>query len=163
MTIEETKRRLTLLNREVKQLLRDSGISEYYQYTPDNFDTSRKVVKDENGYEEEVADLTADEWQLYHEYNSLLGELDTLFDRLDYLSKPITHEGELYKTSNDRFAVDGQEFQCGNRIEFQQYDDEHYCNYWIRARVEYNDNKGGYYYFGYDEPLKEGQRVRVRW
>lgn len=66
-------------------------------------------------------------------------------------------------TESDRFAVDGCEFHCGYRIEYQRYDKQHDCYYWVYDRVEHSHEKGGYYFYGYGEPLQEGVTVRIRW
>ena len=163
MKIEEMTRKMNQLNDEIQELLKNSGYAQESDFYPDEYQTRRKTVTDEDGYSEDVADLTADEWQLIHEYERILSRLDDIADRLDYLSKPITHEGQAYKTENDKFAVDGCEFHCGYRVEYQRYDKEHDCNYWITDRVEHSSEKGGYYFYSSGKTLTEGMNVRIRW
>lgn len=158
MKINEMTKRLKALSGEVKAILRDSGFEVENDFYPDEFDRTKTL---EDG--DEVADLTADEWQRVNEYRTMLDKLDIMFDRFDYLNQPITHSGKLYLTSNDRFVVDGCELCCGYRVEYQQYDEEHECYYWVADRVEYSDSKGGYYFYNSGLALSEGIVVRVRW
>ena len=163
MRITEMTKKLKSLNSEIRAVLRDSGFSEYNEFSPDEYQTNRKIIEDEDGCEDDVADLTPDEWQLVREYGVILDKLDGISDRLTYLSKPITHEGRLYVTANDRYAVDDVEFCCGYRVEYQEYDEEYQSYKWVLDRVEYSDKQGGYYLYGHSKPLCEGMAVRVRW
>ncbi|MBQ5329867.1 MAG: DUF5348 domain-containing protein [Oscillospiraceae bacterium] len=163
MKITDVTRNLLYLNLKLEAVLRESGYNEYNEFYPDEFKLNRKTVVDNYGYEEEVADLTPDEWMLVNEYEMILNQLDTVSNRLNYLNKAITHEGKLYITNNDRYAVDGRELCCGYRVEYQEYDDEHQSYKWVIDRVEYSDHIGGYYFYRTKQPLKAGQTVRVRW
>ena len=163
MKIDEVTRAMQKLNTQVKELLYQSKFDEYGEFCPDEYKTNRKSITDEDGYTDNVADLTPDEWQLVHEYDSILEKLDSISDRLSYLSKPITHEGKLYLTSNDRYAVNGQELCCGYRCEYQLYDEEYQSYKWVLDRVEYSDKYSGYYFYESKKALEEGITVRVRW
>lgn len=96
MRIDEVKKSMQLLNTQVKELLHESKYDEYDEFCPDEYKTNRKSITDEDGYTDNVADLTPDEWQLVHEYDSILEKLDSISDRLSYLSKPITHNSDKY-------------------------------------------------------------------
>ncbi|MCH5201412.1 MAG: DUF5348 domain-containing protein [Oscillospiraceae bacterium] len=163
MKIAELTKKLKALNGEIKAVLRDSGFAEYNEFYPDEYETSRKTIRGEDGYEDNVADLTADEWLRVYEYEKMLDQLDTISDRLTYLDKPITYEGTLYKSASGRYGCDYHEFTCGNRIEFQKYDEEHDCYYWVISRVEFSDDKGGYYIYGHSSTPLDGLKVRFRW
>lgn len=163
MKIAELTTRLNRLNAEIASLLKDSGYTDENDYYPDEFQTHRKTITDEDGYTDDVADLSADEWQLVREYERILSRLDDISEKLRYLDKPVTHEGALYLTENDRYAVDGCEFHCGWRVEYQRYDKEHDSYYWVTDRVEHSSDKGGYYFYCSGEPLTEGTTVRIRW
>lgn len=163
MKIEEMTLRMNRLNAEIQKILKDSGYEQESDFYPDEYQTKRKTITDEDGYTDDVADLTADEWQRVYEYERILSRLDDIAERLNYLSKPITHEGKAYRTENDRFAVDGCEFHCGWRVEYQRYDKERDCYYWVTDRVEHSNEKGGYYFYSSGELLTEGKNVRIRW
>ena len=159
MKIQDAKMALKELNRQIKTILHNSGFESNNGFYPDEYETNRKLDRD--GFE--VADLTADEWQLVYECEHILDKLDNISERIDYLSQPITHKGKLYRTTNDRYAVDGVELCCGYRVEYQQYDKEHECYYWIIDRIEYSDKYDGYYFYSSKEPCSEGKSVRIRW
>ena len=159
MKITEVTKAMNSLNRQIKTLLKDSGFEEYNELFPDEYETSRKLDRD--GFE--VADLNADEWQLVREYEQILDKLDSISDRLTYLAKPIIYEGTLYLAENGRYSCAHYEFTCGNRIEYRKYDADHESYYWAIARVEYSDDKGGYYINGDSSVELDGLRVRLRW
>ncbi|MBR4345999.1 MAG: DUF5348 domain-containing protein [Oscillospiraceae bacterium] len=163
MKITETTEALISLNAQIKTLLRKSGFTEYNGFYPDEYKTNRKSVTDGDGYTDEVVDLSPDEWQLVHEYEQILDELDIISDSIGYLNKPVTHEGKLCFTSRERYAVDGKELSCGACVEYQRYDEEHGCSYWFTDRVEYSDTYGGYYFFSSKKALEKGLTVRIRW
>lgn len=163
MKITDLTKAMNSLNRQIKSILRDSGFDGFFEeFFPDEFDTNRKTVTYKEGYTDDVPDLTADEWQLVRDYSWILGKLDIIFDRLSYLSKPVVHEGTLSFCSNDRYACDYYEFTCGSRIEYQKYDEYHDCYYWTISRVEYSDDKDGYYIYGDSSTQLDGLRVRFR-
>ncbi len=159
MKIAELTKAMNSLNRQIKTILKDSGFDKYNELCPDEFDTNRKL--DSDGYE--VADLTADEWQLVYDYEQILDKLDMISDRLAYLAKPINYEGTLHLCDNGRYSCDYHEFTCGNYIEYQKYDADHECYYWAISRVEFNKDKGGYYIYGDSITQLDGLRVRFRW
>ena len=163
MKLSETKRAITELNIQIKNLLKESGFAEYNEFTPDEYSTNYKFVEDMDGFIDRVVDLSPDEWQLIHEYERILEKLDMISDSISYLNKPVTHEGKLYFTSRERYTVSDRELSCGVRVEYQRYDDEHDFVYWVTDRVEYSDSMGGYYFFRSKHPLQEGQLVRIRW
>lgn len=164
MRIDEVTKSMQKLNTQVKELLHQSKFDEYGEFCPDEYGAdNQKTITSEDGYTYSVADLTPDEWQLVHEYESILDKLDTISDRLSYLSKPITHKGKLYLTPNDRYAVDGQELCCGYRCEYQEYDEEYQSYKWVLDRVEYSDKYSGYYFYESKKALEEGINVRLRW
>ena len=164
MKIEEVTRAIQKLNTQIIELMHQSKFDEYGEFCPDEYGTdNQKTITSEDGYTYRVADLTPDEWQLVGEYAVILEKLDTISCRLSYLNKPIKHEGQLYITSNDRYAVDGQELHCGYRCEYQLYDEEYQSYKWILDRVEYSDTYGGYYFFRSKKALEKGLTVRIRW
>lgn len=158
MKIAEITKLMNSLNSQIKMILKDSGFEESNGLYPDEYETNRKLDKD--GFE--VADLTADEWQLVNSYELLLDQLDTISDRLTYLSKPTTCEFTLRLAENGRYSCDHHEFTCGDRIEYQKYYEEYDSYYWAIARVEYSDYKGGYYIYGDSSVQLDGLRVRFR-
>ncbi len=145
MNLLDLKKQLKNLNSCIISVLHDSGFEKDSQLILDDFDN-----------------LNADELQLYYEYENIFDKLDIISERLLYLSKSITHKGKLYRTSDDRFAVDGCELCCGYHIEVLEYDDYYECYRWVIGRIEYSDSKGGYYLYGHDIPLTEGMTVRLR-
>lgn len=147
MKISELTKEMHSLNRQIKTVLHNSGFEKECQFIPDN----------------EFDNLTADERQLVDVYDTILNKLDIISDRLEYLSKPITHEGKLCLSSNDRFTVDGCELCCGYRIEVLRYDDYDECYRWVIDRVEYSKGKGGYYIYGRNTTMYEGMTVRIRY
>ena len=162
MNIAEMTERMNRLNTEISSILMDSGYVQENDFYPDEYHTKRKTITDEEGNSIETADLSADEWQLIREYERILSRLDDISEKLNYFAKPVAHEGKAYLTSNDRFAVDDCELRCGSRCEYQRYDKEHDCYYWVTDRVEHSDEKGGFYFFGSGEALSEGMNVRIR-
>lgn len=163
MKIEEATRSIQSLKNRINELLHQSKFDEYGEFCPDEYETNRKTITYDNGLTYSVADLTPDEWQLVGEYGVILAKLDSISDRLSYLNKPITHEGQLYITSNDRYAVDGQGLHCGYRCEYRIFDQEYQSYKWILDRVEYSDTYDGYYFFRSKKALEEGITVRIRW
>ena len=163
MKIEEATRAIQSLNNKINELLHQSKFDEYDEFCPDEYGANQKTITSEDGYTYSVADLTPDEWQLVGEYGVILKKLDSIFDRLSYLNKPITHKGKLYLTPNDRYAVDGQELCCGYRCEYQLYDEEYQSYKWVLDRVEYSDKYSGYYFYESKQSLSEGIYIRIRW
>jgi hypothetical protein len=169
MKIAELTTRLNRLNAEIAELLKDSGYATENDFCPDEYQPHRKTITDEDGYTEEVADLTPDEWQLVREYKRVLSRLDEISWELSYLARPVVYEGTAYrKPGSERYCcgeVDKDyytEYCCGHGIEFQLYDEEHDCYVWKASSVEYADEYGGYFIVGYPEIQIAGLRVRVR-
>ena len=163
MKLTEATRAIQSLNNKINELLHQSKFDEYGEFCPDEYGTNQKTITSEDGYTYSVTDLTPDEWQLVGEYGVILEKLDSISDRLSYLSKPITHKGKLYLTPNDRYAVDGQELCCGYRCEYQEYDEEYQSYKWMLDRVEYSDKYSGYYFYESKQSLSEGIYIRIRW
>ena len=146
MNLLDLKKQLKNLNSYIRSVLHDSNFEENgYLVTDDNFES-----------------MTIDEFQLYIEYEKILDKLDSVSERLAYLSRPITHKGKLYLTDSHRFACESREISCGCLIEVLNYDEYYKRSGWIIGRVEYSDSKGGYYLYGHDIPLNEGMTVRIR-
>lgn len=65
---------------------------------------------------------------------------------LEYLNKPTTAEGTLYRNKNGRFEFnDFYELTSGNTVEFLHYDRFSECDKWSVARIEHS---GDYYLYG---------------
>ncbi len=148
MNLLDLKKQLKNLNSYIRSVLHDS-----------NFEENGYLVTD-NDFES----MTIDEFQFYLEYEKILDKLDSVSERLEYLSRPIIHKGELqlHLTDSHRFACESREISCGCLIEVLNYDEYYKRSGWIIGRVEYSDSKGGYYLYGHDIPLNEGMTVRIR-
>nr|WP_300837752.1 hypothetical protein [uncultured Acetatifactor sp.] len=122
-------------------------------------------IMEESGYNE-TYDLLAIEWDetnpndcmLYSELFGVLQHLDYVHQVLDYLGKPISHEGILCYGGNGKYELDGIELKEGERVEVLEEDE--FTNHikWQEIYIPYENN------------LKElpeslsvvGKRVRIR-
>ena len=169
MKIAELTKRLNRLNAEISDILKDSGYVAESDFYPDEYQTSRKTVIREDGYKDDVADLTPDEWQLVEQYERVLSRLDEVSWKLSHLARPVVYEGTAYrKPDSERYCCGDMdkdyytEYCCGHGIEFQLYDEEHDCYVWKSSSVEYADKYGGYFIVGYPTVQIAGLTVRVR-
>ena len=112
----------------------------------------------------------ADQLLLLDEAYTILNQLQSVSADIDYLRRPVTHQGTLHKNSSGRYEIDDLELTSGHIVEYLAHDDSHatfnekgeYINvpYWRRGRIE---NNGTDYYIVGDSTLSlEGLQVRIR-
>ncbi|MCM1044822.1 MAG: hypothetical protein NC417_04875 [Candidatus Gastranaerophilales bacterium] len=140
MEIERLKERLFALNKEIASILEESG----YNKSSDLPDTK---------WDEKDPDDT----MLYQEFSELLQHLDYVHGVLDYLEKPVTHEGILTLNQREKYEIDGLELQEGDILEVLTKDP--YTKNYIWEEC-YIPNK-------HDHPLiknliSEGKKARIR-
>lgn len=140
MKIEGLKEQLLTLNKSIAFVLEESG----YNKSSDLPDTEWNV-KDPNDY------------MLYHELSDLLQRLDYIHRILNYLEKPVTHEGILTLNQNERYEVDGLELREGDILEVLVLD-QYTKNYiweesYIPGRNDYQVMKS---------LVSEGRKARIR-
>lgn len=92
-------------------------------------------------------ELNADDSLLYDEYREIADKLYRITVRLDYLSRPIKCQGNLYKNSAGRYAIDEDTyFTSGSRIEvFIPSDYMPNGGAWILTSVEHGGPQNDYY------------------
>lgn len=102
---------------------------------------------------------SADDHFWKEQYTSLLDQLDSFGDNIEYLTKPIYAEGFLHLNPRGRYEFRDNELTSGSTIEFLYYDDFDGVEKWNLARIEHS---GDYYIYGYKSVPLEGLRVRIR-
>ena len=124
---------------------------------------------DSTGYAEESylekLDISLSDPQgifLSNEINRILDTLTSIQGNMEYLNRPVKHEGTLFRNSFGKYETQsGHWYSCGSVIEYLCHD-EGRCEYpfWRKASVEHNGND--YYITGDNQTLLDGLFVRVR-
>ena len=133
-----------LLNPKVARVL---SLSDFYYYD------------DLSGVEIDSTD--PDQLFLLDELQRIFSDLDSVSQRLTYLSQPIKTEGKLLKQSNGRYAVNGVELTSGCSVEYlsDHAGYEPHQTRWKSSRIEHNGSD--YYIVGGSFSLN-GITVRIR-
>lgn len=122
-------------------------------------------IMEESGYNE-TADLLAVEWNendpnecmLYAELFGLLQHLDYVHSVLNYLGKPITHEGILTFNRNNKYEIGNYELNEGDTLEVLEQDDYTKKYVWEETHVPYVDNPQELF----KSLVAEGKKARIR-
>ncbi|MCM3006816.1 DUF5348 domain-containing protein [Priestia koreensis] len=91
-------------------------------------------------------------------YEKILASLEGVLSEIQWIQKPIVHEGYLQKNESDRYEISGtyRELTSGSGVEY--YDEE--VKTWIKSYVEHHND----YYIvanGKDKSI-DGLLVRTR-
>lgn len=147
-------------------------IKEFYQ-----LNASIKNVLADTRYKD-LGDLSeisldyenADQLFLLDEAYTILSQLQDIAADIDYLRKPVVHQGTLHRNSSGRYEIDGLELTSGHIVEYLSHDDSHaafdekgeYINvpYWRKGRIEHNGTD--YYIVGDSSLSLEGLQIRVK-
>lgn len=93
------------------------------------------------------------------QYLSLLRQLEDISSEVNYLNKPISIEGRLYKNTDGRYAFpNGDYLTSGNTVELLCQDE--YDTYWVKTTIEHSED-----YYALDlgkEVSLEGMTARMR-
>lgn len=143
-TLNGIFRKIQVLSQNIQGLLK---CSTYYDYD------------DLSGLEINFQD--SDELQLWNELRIVMDKLAEVQERVDFLSRPIKAIGTLHKNASGRYETEqGYEFSCGSVIEAYVDDGYHDVPYWVRTRIEAENEE--YYLYGFKLQPLEGLTVRVR-
>ena len=147
-------------------------IKEFYQ-----LNASIKNVLADTRYKD-LGDLSgisldyenADQLFLLDEAYTILSQLQDIAADIDYLRKPVVHQGTLHRNSSGRYEIDDLELTSGYIVEYLDHDDFHatfnekgeYINvpYWRKGRIEHNGTD--YYIVENNKLLLENLQVRIR-
>lgn len=106
------------------------------------------------------AALNDDDLMEYYAFYRIKNNLEDALEEIEYLKKPVSAEGTLYKNEQGRYEISpAHYFTSGSPIEIYIYDDFENRHYWHKSRVEHKD--GDYYAVGHSEPL-DSLKARVR-
>lgn len=143
MDVKELGGSLNNLKGSIRKILIDTGHLKYGEI---------EVSSDKNNPEEKF---------LLDQYKEVVQSLSKTYSILEYLEKPISHEGTLTKNDSGRYEIDSfTELTSGSSIEFFIYDEYDECEKWIASRIEYTT--GDYYMYGYKDIQLQGLKVRIR-
>lgn len=121
------------------------------------------------GYEEgqylEKLDINHNDPQgvfMNDEINRILDTLTSIQGNMDYLKRPVKHEGTLFRNSFGKYETQsGHWYSCGSVIEYLCHDERRNdYPFWRKASVEHNGND--YYITGDNQISLDGLLVRVR-
>lgn len=143
MDVKDLGKELASLENEIRKILSRTGTLEYNEIN---------ISSDKENPQEQF---------LKNEYANAVDLLHEVYSNMEYLDKPIRHEGKLYKNEFGRYELsDSVVFTSGNLIEFLFYDTFDECNRWVKSRIEHSD--GDYYIVGFKNVALEGLEVRTR-
>ena len=142
MTSNEFKLRLKKITESIQDLLNRCG------YTATGSVTVSRSTND-------TFLIEGCEAMLYH--------LDIVLRQYEYLMRPIDcMEVVFYDDENGIYMSEQHIFRVGDRIEFCYMDKDSKRCKWALSHVEYSDDQGGYYVYGYSDLDMDGLLVRYR-
>lgn len=126
---------------------------------------SRLSALGDNGDNISYDDESMDEDLIQSELKNALEELENVKYRIEYLNKPVTEHGALYKGEDGKYQIkeDGVKLSSGSTCEILYRQDAYNEPYWLITSVEFDHATGDYYptELGREYPL-EGAYVRIR-
>lgn len=114
-------------------------------------DQASKGIQDECGYTAlsnsmknvELDNKDPDSCFLYHELKDILNVLDFVHYKLDYIQKPITHEGVLQYNKKKGYKLDGVKLDYESRIEVLAVDEQTQTSKWELRYLTTHSNIDG--------------------
>ena len=143
MKLSELFNRIKALDKDLKDIIKDSQIDDY---------------EDLSGLDIDLDD--PEDRFLWRELRKMMSHVDDLHKEIRYLSYPV--EGEAFMRKNDRGRYESmyQEYKAGYPIEFRYYDESSDRYEWILSTLEHNGKD--YYIVGYPDVELEDLKVRIR-
>ena len=94
---------------------------------------------------------------------AMLFHLDIALRQYEYLASPIdSMESVFYDDENGIYLTERQVFRAGDRIEFCFRDKDTKQIKWALSHIEYSEDQGGYYIYGYADLDLNGMVIRYR-
>ncbi len=142
MNINQLRERLAVLEPEIKELLDDSGYTDW----GDDFVIEKNKKSPDDNF-------------MFEESTKIIRFLDDAYSRMRYLQRPIKFEGILTVNDNGRYLLGSEKLDRDDRIEVLIYDEFVKEEKWVITHVAYDGKK--YYLDGLGYDLN-GQRARKR-
>lgn len=109
---------------------------------------------------EDFNDINTEKLFIINELKYILEKFECAENRIEYLKRPIKHEGVLHINSRGRYETNEVEYTSGQRIEYLAFDESREHETWKISSVEHTGKD--YYIVGDKNLSMENLRVRKR-